>query len=381
MTGNRILTIKDGTRTTSTFDAANQLQVELTGADRTTYTFDNNGNEILVLQPDGSRITTLWDYENNSVVIATPANGLQTSVYDPDNLRVKKEDVDGTKHFVYDGQAYLLETDASNITVAVYTQEPTTYGYLASQYRFDGSLWKPSYFHQDALGSTMQLTHDNEDVTDTFLYDAWGEVLNRTGTTENPFQWIGAWGYYKDETTGLYYVRRRNLRPSTGRWTSPDPLLFTDGPNLYVAYFVPNLADPSGMDHQSGACNEFEKWYRAEAVRGLKWTNELPNCPCKLEKCPTYIGDGTKFIFFYNPDPSIWSNPAGPWFGSKYHPGAYVEIRSRPASSGSGEQCTYDKSGNLITHGPAAGSADLFNPSNLGSHRSNWTAPVFCFGG
>lgn len=236
----------DGVRTTSTFDAANQLVYEQIDSSRTTFTFDANGNEILVLKPDGARTTTIWSYENDSIVVATPEKGTQTSVYDPDSLRIKKQDEDEISHFIYDDQAYLLETNESNITVVVYTQEPTEYGYIASQYQFDGSLWVPSYYQQDALGSTMQLTDENEDVTDTYEYDAWGMVLDRTGITENPFQWIGAWGYYKDEKTGLYYVRARDYRAPIGRWTSADPLLFVDGPNLYVMYFVPNAVDPSG---------------------------------------------------------------------------------------------------------------------------------------
>lgn len=117
-----------------------------------------------------------------------------------------------------------------------------------------------SYYQQDALGSTMQLSDDSENVTDTYSYDAWGELLSRTGSTENPFEWIGAWGYYKDQTTGLYYVRARDMRSSDGRWRRPDPLLFVDGPNLYVMYFVPNGVDPSGMqgDRDASACLKCE---------------------------------------------------------------------------------------------------------------------------
>lgn len=92
----------------------------------------------------------------------------------------------------------------------------------------------------------MQLTDSGQTVTDSQAYDAWGQVLERTGTTENPFEWIGALGYYKDQVTGMYYVRARSYRASIGRWLSPDPLLFIDGPNLYVAYFAPNTSDPTG---------------------------------------------------------------------------------------------------------------------------------------
>jgi YD repeat-containing protein len=45
-----------------------------------------------------------------------------------------------------------------------------------------------SQFHYDAQGSTLAVTDDDQNVTDTFAYTAFGEVTERTGTTEVPFQ-------------------------------------------------------------------------------------------------------------------------------------------------------------------------------------------------
>jgi len=90
------------------------------------------------------------------------------------------------------------------------------------------------------------MTDSSETITDTYQYDAFGVLLDKTGTTINPFQFGGSWGYCTDPDTGHLYIRARIYIPWQGRWTSVDILLFVNGPNVYVAYFVPNGVDPSG---------------------------------------------------------------------------------------------------------------------------------------
>jgi uncharacterized protein RhaS with RHS repeats len=93
-TGNRLLKIHDGARTTSVYDAANQLTYSQDASGRTTRhcrfvrrldpsgqntpqsrrrrseqtarggTFDADGNQQVVKAPNGDRTTYAWDYEN-----------------------------------------------------------------------------------------------------------------------------------------------------------------------------------------------------------------------------------------------------------------------------------------------------------------------------
>jgi len=243
---NRLVNNKNGSRTTSTYDAANQLITSLDSTGTTTYTFDADGNQQLVLTPTGDRTTTIWDYENKSTLVELPSGVRNTMTYNPDGLRIKLQDSTGTKRFLWDNQAYLGETDETNTTQVIYTQEPTRYGNLTSQYRKTGAIWLPSYYHTDALGSTIQLTDGTETIVNTYQYDGWGNVLNTTGTTENPFQFTGNIGYYFDPDTEILYIRARTYQPSIGRWWTVDPLGFNDGFNLFHAYFVPDQIDPSG---------------------------------------------------------------------------------------------------------------------------------------
>ena len=113
----------------------------------------------------------------------------------------------------------LAETDANGTTQAAYTQTPDTYGALISQRRSNAS----SFFDFDALGSTMELTDASQAITDTWRYEAFGETKARTGTTANPFGFVGELGYYEEAALGLHYVRARWYEAGRGRWVSTDP--------------------------------------------------------------------------------------------------------------------------------------------------------------
>ena len=136
----------------------------------------------------------------------------------------------------------LMEVDQTGATTVQYTIEPNQFGKLISQRRNGVD----SYHHFDAQLSTRQLTDASQTVTDSYDYTAYGETVATSGTTENPFRFQGAVGYYTNDETDDVYIRRRTYRPSTGRWLSADPLGFVDGPNVYLGYFVPGGFDPSG---------------------------------------------------------------------------------------------------------------------------------------
>jgi RHS repeat-associated protein len=246
--GNRTLKNIDSARTTTVYDAANQLDYSVAAAGRTTYTFDNNGNQQIVEAPNGDRTTNTWDYENLTTKVEQPGNSVSTYTWNADNHRVGKN-VDGTEtKMVWDDENILLETDGSNSTKVIYTLEPQVYGNVISERRKDGVIWTPSYYHFDALGSTRNLTDENENVTDTWIYDAYGNIISHIGASETTFLWIGELQYYYDPDTGQYTARLRIYDPVIARWVSPDPLDFIDSLNRYVYVLnQPTLAvDPTG---------------------------------------------------------------------------------------------------------------------------------------
>ena len=140
----------------------------------------------------------------------------------------------------------LVEVDDAGGVQATYTQEPSLYGSVVSQKR-NGVT---SYYHFDGQGSTRQLTDSDQDVTDTATYSAFGEVVEKTGATVNPWGYKGDLGYHADESTpNVLYVRTRHLAVNLARWLSVDVLGFEDGNNrfAYVHNDPVNGRDPSGQ--------------------------------------------------------------------------------------------------------------------------------------
>lgn len=146
-------------------------------------------------------------------------------------------------NFIWDEQNYLAETDGSNAVQVVYTNEPQQYGNLIST-----RIGMTTYAHQyDALGSTRRLSDSSGTLTgDSWVYDAWGRVVDRTGISSVALQWIAERGYYNDADISYHAVRRRAYSPPIGRWTSVDPLP-SSNPFCYSLNSPPTMIDPSGM--------------------------------------------------------------------------------------------------------------------------------------
>jgi hypothetical protein len=107
-----------------------------------------------------------------------------------------------------------------------------------------------------------------------------------------------------------------------------------------------------------------------EVARRLR--EEYPGWDKGLDVCPCTKSEAEKSTFFESSG-SIAGETTLPY----YHPGASFEFRStanrvKPFSSPKnpsatqlmpGQQCTYDDVGNLITHGPGAGTPDAYAPA------------------
>lgn len=153
-----------------------------------------------------------------------------------------------TTSYIWDplNDSYLMETDKNGATTAVYTQESAQYGGLVSQRQGTDT----NYVHQDVLGSTRVLSDEGGAVIDTFIYDSWGKEIDRTGTTDTYFRWIGRAGYYFDQATNTYYVRARRYCSQTVRWLSGDPILSDPGqsPYMYCSNSPSRHIDPAGLE-------------------------------------------------------------------------------------------------------------------------------------
>jgi RHS repeat-associated protein len=229
--------------TTYSYDAANQLVAEESASGRITYTYDPNGN-MTVRNDGGARTTYTWDAENRLVGVDLAAGGPVTMTYDADGLRRRLETPTEDTRFVWDDQNVLLETDAQGATQASYTLAPRRYGDLLSQRRGSDSR----FYLFDGLGSTDRLLDEDEAVTDSYTYEAFGTTRASSGTTPNPYPYKGRLGYREDAPEGPVYVRARYLAVSLGVFMSRDPLPDETSRSPYVyASNQPLLrSDPSG---------------------------------------------------------------------------------------------------------------------------------------
>ena len=146
---------------------------------------------------------------------------------------------------------------------AALTQRPAPFGGLASLRRLDGAAWTTDFFHYEALGSTCAITDGSESTQETYLYDAWGNLLT-SSTLEPACLYVGDVGYYADWMEGVvldYYIRARTYDPSVARWLSFDPFGIATGVNrsAYVSNSPLRFVDPTGwfqVDRRRGSTRE-----------------------------------------------------------------------------------------------------------------------------
>ena len=103
-----------------------------------------------------------------------------------------------------------------------------------------------AFYHQDGLGTVTDLTDSTGATTKSYSYDAYGNIVEQTGTVEQPYTYTGR---EFDSENGLYYYRARAYDPRIGRFLQGDPVGIAAGTNLYsyVDNNPLNLIDPSGL--------------------------------------------------------------------------------------------------------------------------------------
>ena len=105
-----------------------------------------------------------------------------------------------------------------------------------------------SFYGADSQSSNRILVSLGGAITDNYILKSFGEEYGVTGSTTNPYRYVGQFEYHRD-TANLQYVRARNLDVLTGRWISRDPIGFDGGDwNLYryVGNIPTSGIDPTG---------------------------------------------------------------------------------------------------------------------------------------
>ena len=110
------------------------------------------------------------------------------------------------------------------------------------------------HFHRhDPLGSTIGLVNDAGTTTDTYTYWPYGTLQASAGSTQQPWKFVGKYGYYTDSATHDY-VRARKYRKDLGRWLTVDPLWPILPEYVYALNSPLVRMDPSGLESCSTNC-------------------------------------------------------------------------------------------------------------------------------
>jgi RHS repeat-associated protein len=236
--GNRLR--KTGQVTDSIFDNANALNED---ADYT-YTYDNNGNMIEKFNKTTSEITQYtYDAENRLIQVTKPG---MTAAYRYDALgrRIEKN-INGTAtRYIYDRERIYQEFDASNTMVASFRFGPGIDDHIGRAITGAGFA-----FYQDGLGNVTEVLDGAGAILQSYVYDAFGNIVLQNGTAFNPY--FSYTGREYDAESGLYYYRARYYDPTIGRFLSEDPIGLYGGDVNFYTYVRDNpttYIDPFGRE-------------------------------------------------------------------------------------------------------------------------------------
>ena len=247
--GNRTRKVEGDLTTSYVYDDANELVSQETRdsshvvVSQGTSSYDANGNVTQQVE-DGQITSFIWNPQNYLMSVRAPDGSSESYAYCGEGIRRTVTNASGLRRFIRDGQNILLEADGNGATIRRYTHMGESWGALLSLHEGQSSR----YYGFDGNANTRVLTDASGAVSDAYLYSAFGEELQMSGSSANPLRFGGEVGYYRDEAERVY-VRARHLDVSDGRWLSRDPIGFGGGDwNLYR--YVGNdptvLVDPSG---------------------------------------------------------------------------------------------------------------------------------------
>lgn len=204
-------------------NACNQLLEQ--GEER--YSYDLNGN-LISKQKQNSICEYNYDALNRLTTMKSDSD-LVCYTYDSFNRRLSKKTNDKTTFYLYQGQKEIAALDANGkiceLRVLGIGEGDSEIG-AAIALEIANKVYVPIHDHN---GNVVSLLDENGQVIVSYRYSAFGET-----PSSNSFnKWQFASKRFDPETNFIYFGQRY-YSPELGRWITPDPQGFLDGPNLYT---------------------------------------------------------------------------------------------------------------------------------------------------
>ena len=228
-------------------------------------------------------------------------------------------------NYYYDGSLPLAEKVDGKIKQIYINDGEGILGFVRYIYNDSGvfSHYQRLYYLYDSLGSVSYITGENGLPLQNYTYSPYGTCLNVTDDPINNLQFVGRYGGYKDNDSGLTYFWHRWYDSSDGRWVSRDRIGILGDINLfrYAENRPTFLIDVTGYlyedkcDKQVAECmekchREFNECFRnnkcyGNPYKGLRlegcineYTKKRNDCYVILDKCKKSIG---KSMFWIKP--------------------------------------------------------------------------------
>ena len=231
-------------------------------------------------------------------VTTNGANVKESYTYDAEGNRISRTTKGGTVYYVNDACADLTqviaETDANGTLKKEYTRG------LSVISATNGAA-ETSYFVNDGQGNIRAIVSGGV-VADTYRYDAYGNLIEKTGDSDNDLLYNGE---QYSEATGLYYLRARYMDPTTGRLISMDAYSGELGNPISLHKYLYANANPVMYCDPSGYYATMGEALTAGAIIGcLSGMNAAaiycafdPECDRKTAICRVLLGGAIGALF------------------------------------------------------------------------------------
>jgi RHS repeat-associated protein len=206
-----------------------------------TYHYDRNGNLKKKISPHHE---THYVYDALDRLIAVDQGSHTTTyTYDSFHRRLSKTHNGQTTHYLYHNQNEIGAFSSGKITqlrVLGVSYGAEIGGAVALE--LNDQTYAPIH---DPQGNIVALLDNSGELVEGYRYSVFGETQT-FAEVDNPWRYSSK---RYDPETGFIYFGRRYYDPAIGRWTTPDPAGYADGPNLYAYVHNHPLAyiDPDGQ--------------------------------------------------------------------------------------------------------------------------------------
>ena len=194
------------------------------------YEYSYQGKRLVSVSKDDKRINYTYDLEGliiqKRVTIVEGDLPVSTTI---------------TKYY-YDNRKLVKEVCGNTTISYFYDSNNQLYGYKKNSIVY--------FYIRDVLGNIIGILNNSGVIVSKFDYDAFGNIINQTGSVISNFRYKG---YYYDTDIELYYLKTRFYNPVLLRFITPDSIEYLDsssiiGLNLYA--YCGN--DPVNMVDENG---------------------------------------------------------------------------------------------------------------------------------